>query len=426
MVVIGGVVFVALRLLFMLLPGFGLRPRAKQIAAAFTLLAITAYLLITGIDISATRAYIMMALLLGAVLLRREVQPMHSLALTALIMLLYHPADLLEPGFQLSFAATMAMIAVIAQQWQHGIGEIRSRIRRLPLQAVGIFLLFSVSAELATAPLVMGMFNQFAPYGVLANFAAGPIVTFIIMPAVALYFVLLPLGLQAFALKILAFGIKAMLWLAEKISSWPDALLFFPSPPAIALALYAFGLCWLCIWQGRQRFLGIVPMLAVLASIPFAKLPDIVVSADARYLAFRSEHGITLAQGRASSLAPTLLANALGQKQLQTIPRKQQQCVQGMCGYDSKFGRILYQRQYAGDLDQCAEAARQKAFLLVTLRSHLRCDNVFTINASDRYRKGAHTMRRLGNKWQIETTHDWQGTRPWSANKGNYNHTVSK
>jgi len=415
MVVIAGVVFVALRLLFLLIPHFGLTPRAKQVAAAMTLLALTAYLLITGVDISATRAYIMMALLLLSVMLLREVQPMQSLALTAMAMLLYHPSDILEPGFQLSFAATMAMIAVVARQWQRGVSDLGVRFRHLPFQAIGMFLLFSISAELATMPLVMGMFNQFAPYGVLANFIVGPLVTFVIMPAVALYFLLLPFGVQALALKLMAYGIDGMMWIAEKIAAWPDALLFFPSPPDWAIALYALGLCWLCIWQARWRWWGALPMLAVLASLPFTTLPDIVVSADARYLAYRTEAGMTLAQGRASSLVPTLLANALGEKALLTIPRTQQRCADGMCAHDSAYGVIAYQRTYAGDFDQCSEAKKQNAVLLITLRSTLRCPQLFVINGNDRRAQGAYVLTRSGNRWQVETTRDFQGLRPWRA-----------
>jgi competence protein ComEC len=415
MVVIGGVVFVALRLLFLTMPRFGLTPRAKQLAAAITLIALTAYLLITGVDISATRAYIMMALLLLSVMALREVQPMYSLALTAIIMLLYHPSDILEPGFQLSFAATMAMIAVVASQWKRGVSDLRLRMARLPFHAIAMFLLFSISAELATMPLVMGMFNQFAPYGVLANFVVGPIVTLVIMPAVALYFVLLPFGVQAVALKLMALGIQGMLAVAEEIASWPSALLFFPSPPAWAIGCYVLGLCWVCIWQTRMRWLGMVPMLAVLASMPFTKLPDMVVSADARYLAFRTEQGMTLAQGRASSMVPKLLANALGESTLLTLPRSAQQCELGMCIYESAYGRILYQRKYAGELDQCAEAKKHEAVLLVTLRSRLRCPDVFVINANDRRAQGAYALTKTENFWEIETTRDFQGVRPWRA-----------
>jgi hypothetical protein len=114
-------------------------------------------------------------------------------------------------------------------------------------------------------------------------------------------------------------------------------------------------------------------------------------------------------------MVPTLLANALGEKSLQTLPRSAQQCELGMCVYESSYGRILYQRNYAGELDQCAEAKKHGAGMLVTLRSRLRCPDMFVINANDRRAQGAYALTKTENFWEIETTRDFQGMRPWRA-----------
>ena len=72
--------------------------------------------MIAGFPVSAQRAYVMVALVLRAVLLDRQVLPMRSLALAAIIVLLIMPSSVLGPSFQLSFAATMAIIALF-ESW---------------------------------------------------------------------------------------------------------------------------------------------------------------------------------------------------------------------------------------------------------------------------------------------------------------------
>jgi hypothetical protein len=61
--------------------------------------------------VATERAFIMIAVMLGAVLLDRRALTLRSVAVAAIILLLARPESLLEPGFQMSFAATMALIA---------------------------------------------------------------------------------------------------------------------------------------------------------------------------------------------------------------------------------------------------------------------------------------------------------------------------
>jgi competence protein ComEC len=56
------------------------------------------------------RATVMGLLLLAALLLDRESQLPNALALAVLVLLLWRPGDLWEPGFQLSFAATAGIV----------------------------------------------------------------------------------------------------------------------------------------------------------------------------------------------------------------------------------------------------------------------------------------------------------------------------
>ena len=68
--------------------------------------------MISGCDVATQRSYVMTATVLVAVLLDRPALTMRSVALAALIVLVLAPESLMQAGFQMSFAATVALVAV--------------------------------------------------------------------------------------------------------------------------------------------------------------------------------------------------------------------------------------------------------------------------------------------------------------------------
>ena len=78
-----------------------------------------------------------------------------------------------------------------------------------------------------------------------------------IMPWVVVAFLLLPLGLEYWALLPMAWGIEAMLWIGRTVAGWSGAVALLPAMPGWALAMVALGGLWLCIWQNRWRWLGV-------------------------------------------------------------------------------------------------------------------------------------------------------------------------
>lgn len=400
MVVISGIVFIALRMLFLGIPDFGQRPLAKQVAAGLTLLALTAYLFITGLMLSATRAYIMMALVLGAVMLGRDVLPMRSLVLAVVLMLVFDPSDILEPGFQLSVVATMAIIAFI---FSRDLG--RQATWRTPLKYLGWLMMISIVAESATAPIVVHHFNTVSPYGVLANTLLSPVIAIIIMPAVALYFLFLPLGIESWPLHVMALGIEAMLWVAEYIATLPRALLFLPSLPGWGVALFVFGLAWLCILATRLRYAGLLAMVLGIGSIATVDLPDMLVNSELKQIALRSDDGYHLVRGRKHSLIPELWANGTGSKELRYSPRHAPDWRCDTLGCVA-YGRIALPLSDLALLEDCTEAQ------LVILRYGTTCPNGTRVLETYRL-KGVIGIWR-SETLRIETSRDWQGKRPWS------------
>ncbi|MGE4611670.1 MAG: ComEC/Rec2 family competence protein [Paracoccaceae bacterium] len=83
----------------------------KKIAASVAIGAGAGYLLILGASVATQKAFIMTAVVLFAVILDRPAFTLRAVALAAFLVLLIKPYSVLEAGFQMSFAATTALIS---------------------------------------------------------------------------------------------------------------------------------------------------------------------------------------------------------------------------------------------------------------------------------------------------------------------------
>src|SRR6056297_2423687 len=106
---LAGFVFAACRLGLAALPGIGLRWPIKKIAAGVAILAGAGYLGLSGGNVATERAFVMVAVMLVAVMLDRRALSLRAVAVAAVIVLCLQPEALLGPGFQMSFAATVAL-----------------------------------------------------------------------------------------------------------------------------------------------------------------------------------------------------------------------------------------------------------------------------------------------------------------------------
>jgi competence protein ComEC len=101
---------------------------------------------------------------------------MRLIALAAFILLLLRPESLMGPSFQMSFAATAALITayeVLRQPLTRLASGTSLKLRPL-LYILGVAVT-SIIAGGATAPFAIYHFNRFAEFGLLANLAAVPV-----------------------------------------------------------------------------------------------------------------------------------------------------------------------------------------------------------------------------------------------------------
>ena len=163
----------------------GGRPRA--VAAAGALTAVVAYVVTIAPSDATQRALVFVSVALVGVILLRRIDARRALMLAACTALTLDPLAALRPSFQLSFAAAAALVfgagALRAlRAWIQAPGRIEGPWRRKMLTALVLAAAVNAIATVATTPLTLAWFGQWAPAGLLLNLIAVPIVAFVILP----------------------------------------------------------------------------------------------------------------------------------------------------------------------------------------------------------------------------------------------------
>jgi competence protein ComEC len=297
MALVAGSVFWLIRALLALSTRLALRRPIKKWAAAGGLAVAAFYVGISGGGVATDRSFLMLAIMLGAIMLDRRAITLRNVALAAIAILVVFPESLLSVSFQMSFAATLALIAgyeaivrraekrvALAEPGGHTIG------RRIARAAGGLFLT-SLLAGLATAPFGVYHFQRVAPLTMIANLAAMPAIGLIVMPMALAAALLMPFGLESLPLSLMSYGLDWMKLVAEKTAEWSAGLGGVRMPPASALILAVAGFLWLALWQERWRLAGLAPLVVALPLALSAPSPDIVVDAGGAAAAIRGFDG---------------------------------------------------------------------------------------------------------------------------------------
>src|ERR1700742_945313 len=111
MAVVAGVVVFVVRALLALVPQLAAGLPIKKWAAVAALFAAAFYLLLSGAEVATQRSFIMISIVLCGVLVDRPAITLRTLTIAALGLLLLAPEAVVHPSFQMSFAATLALVS---------------------------------------------------------------------------------------------------------------------------------------------------------------------------------------------------------------------------------------------------------------------------------------------------------------------------
>jgi competence protein ComEC len=298
--IVMGVAMGTTRLLLALSEHAALHWPTKALAAGAALVVGGAYLLLTGAHLPIIRSFAMACLVTLGLVLGRRALSLRGLALAATALMLLSPNEVVGASFGMSFSAVLALVAgyealrpLLARLYGGGWG------RRIVSHVVAL-VLTSLLAGTASAPFGAYHFGHFQLYFIVANVAAVPLTAFWVMPLGLAALLLMPLGLEPLALMPMGWGIDGILWIGRTVSTWPSATLAVPHMPAWGLCVFSLGLAWLGLWRSRLRLAGVPVMLAGLLSPLAAPTPDILVSAEARLIAIRTDRYYLMSQTGAS------------------------------------------------------------------------------------------------------------------------------
>lgn len=294
-----GFVFALVRFGAVLIPWVALYVPVRSIAAFVALIAGGAYLMLSGGNVATERAFVMAAVALCAVMLNRRVMSLRTVAVAAIVVLLLRPEALLGPGFQMSFAATTALVAVFA--------ALRDAPWRLPrlLQPVSAVVISSGVAGLATAPFAAAHFNAVAHYGLIANLLSVPVMGTLVVPCAVLATLLAPFGLAHIGLSLMGWGLEWILFVAGFVSDLPRARSFVPSPSQWVLPLITLGALCLIIWNGRWRLMGLPLIVTAFTMWVSADRPDVLIADSGGLVGVMTDEGRALSKARGAGFVAT-------------------------------------------------------------------------------------------------------------------------
>ena len=301
MALVAGGLFAFMRLCLAALSAPAGMLNSRGLSAGFALLGALAYLFLSGAAYATQRAFIMIACVFLAILMRRPVFSIHTAALAAFLILLIDPSALRSPGFLMSFAAVISLIRFYNwyfQTFTGMVGHHRSLWRIAMSYLIGLSLT-SLVAGFSTGLIGLSFFNQIAVYGLLANLLAMPIFVFWVMPALIVSYIFLATPLFPFFARVAEHGLILISDIALWISHLTGAVRqvgLLPDSYLIAVAIFFIGLAgnW---WRGRRIWL--LPLLVVVVIAEGRPhLPDLYILGRGRELAYRD------VQGRLKLVAP--------------------------------------------------------------------------------------------------------------------------
>lgn len=322
MALAAGIFFVGMRTVFSFFPGFSQRWPVKKISAFAALLMTFCYYLISGFAVSAERAWLMMSIMLVAVLVDRPSISVRNVALSAIVIIVLSPNEVMGPSFQMSFAATLALVSGYAA-WSRWRGERERPVLAHPpwwLSAaskcatiIGGVVVTSLIGGLSTAIYSIEHFHRITTYGLAANLAAMPIMSLIVMPFALMGMLLMPFGLDAPFIKVMGYGMAMVIDIANTVSGWGGDVTI-GRQNSWFLAVSTTGFLLLALLRTRLALIGL-PFVAagfvLLGAEQWRSKPDLLIYEDVSLVALLSQDAVATTKQRASGFIYDQWARAL-------------------------------------------------------------------------------------------------------------------
>lgn len=417
MAVVTGIIFFFVRGGLALIPGLAERAPIKKWAAACAFVIAAFYLVLSGAGIATQRAFVMVAIVLVGVMVDRPTLTFRTLSLAVFAVLILAPQAVLTPSFQLSFAATLALIAA----YQFGLPwhprsdtGFRARVALWGAREVAAIAFTSMVAGLATMPFAAYHFHRLAPYGVLANVLAMPVVSVWVMPMGILGVLTLPLGFDAEFWRLMGDGIGWIIAVVLWVANLPGAVGRIHAFGTGPVLLCAAGLLLLSLLRSPLRLSGVPLMVAAGLWAVATPRPDILVSPDGATVALRGRDGrlAVLHESRDNyALEDWLAADADGRDVHDRSLGEEIACDPSGCTGKLADGAVV---AYAVEPDAFEDDCRRASLIIAVHDDPPPGCAATVIRRNTWYDRGALVVRRDGAGFVMQSARPENYDRPWA------------
>jgi competence protein ComEC len=354
------------------------------------------------------------------VLVDRPALTLRTLTVAALGVLLLAPEAVVHPSFQMSFAATMAIVAGYqgGLSWMNA-GTDTARGARIALwggrEIVGLVLI-SLVAGFATTLYTAYHFHRLAPYGVIANLLAMPVVSVLVMPMGILGAVALPFGFDGVFWRLMGEGIDWMIAVALWVTSLPGSVGRLPAFGVGPLLLGSAGLIVLCLLKSPLRFAGAA--VIVIASLWAVRSPppDVLIAADGASFAIRTASGrLAMIKSGSDTFAfrEWLAADADARSPKDKALGEGIRCDEAGCVGRLADGALV---AIPHTIEAFAEDCRRAALVVSAREAPPDCPT----QVADRrvwQHNGALALWRVGKRWETVAARPDGYDRPWARSR---------
>ena len=361
-----GFVFGLVRYGLALVPYIALHWQTKKIGAVIAIIAGYMYLQLSGSAVATERAFIMVSVMLIGVLLDRPAITLRAVAMAATILLLARPESLTQAGFQMSFAATSALVASFEylkyQPYWHTLQQGRARL----IQPFVTLLISSLIAGGATAPFAAYHFNQFAHFGLIANLCSVPIMGLVVMPAAVLAGLLAPFGLDTPLFWIMGKGIEWILFVAQTVAGFKGATSAIAKGPDYVLPMIVMGAVTFILVRGKLRFSGVLICCAAFGIWASSDRPDVLISDTGRLLGIlQNDHLRALNRKKGSGFAARVWLENDGDKAIQDVAAIRREDYSDVMNIDIGAQKLGYIWPKKAHIDVLRAACSQVNILII-------------------------------------------------------------
>jgi competence protein ComEC len=354
---------------------------------------------------------------LVGVMVDRPAITLRTLTVAAILVLLLTPEAVVHPSFQMSFAATLALVAGYERglPWMSVAAETPLGVKFALWGGRAILgsIVVSLLAGLATTLYAAFHFHRLAPYGVIANLLAMPVVSLWVMPMGILGVLAMPLGFDSLCWRLMGEGVGWMVTVALWVASLPGAVGRMAAFGIGPMLVGSAGLLLLCLLRSPLRLAGVAMIALASWSAYRTPQPDVLVAADGATFAVGGADGrLGIVRIGSDTFAARQWLAADADTRSHTDPALGSgiRCDQAGCVGRLADGAVI---ALARTVEAFEEDCRRAVVVASPREAPSQCA-ALVIDRNALKRTGAIALRRLGEGFVMTAVRPAGYDRPWA------------